>query len=268
MRSGHTSAEAILSSPKPRRYFSSTTGTFMIHKKNLAYTAAVFALAMAMANAAHATRITGAANASVDDITLGSGNGAHFADAMAYSDKNPAKGAAGNTAGFQSAFASDLYGIGAWSLLGKVEGGSVSDVGSDLFSFSFDLGTGKAGTWSITNNSTSKDVTLDLTFAMHASDASTAFLFDEQTLMAGQTVQGTWKIEWLKSGNVPGFSNLALFAREISYSPAALPGSPAAGIPALPVPEPASWAMMLTGLGLIGLCRRRAAQRAPLFTPV
>lgn len=225
----------------------------MYHKKYLRNTAAGLAFGLLLtAGAAHAAKITGVGNASVDDVTLGGGA---IADLLAYSGQNPAAGSAGNSSGFSSAFSGDQYGTGGWSLLGKVEGNKISDVGSDLFSFNFSQGNGKSGTWSITNNSSSKDVLLDLTFAMHASNASTAFLFDEQTILAGQTVQGTWRIEWLKSGNIPGFSNLALFAREVSY----LVPAPAASLPGTPVPEPASWAMMLTGLGLVGFFWRRRA---------
>lgn len=229
----------------------------MSYQKIVTRAAAVVACSLALAGSAHATRITGIGNASVDDVTLGTGAGAQ-ADALAYSDENPAAGPAGNTGGFSTAFSNASFGTGAWSLLGKFDSGGLGDVGGDLFSFGFNVGNGQTGTWSLTNNG-SQDVLLDLTFAMHASNASTAFLFDEQKLLAGQTLQGSWRIEWLKNGNIPGFSNLALFAREVAYTPPV----PAPGA-SLPIPEPSSWAMLLTGLGLVGLVRRRRA--APSFT--
>ncbi len=88
-----------------------------------------------------------------------------------------------------------------------------------------------------------QDVTLDLVFAMHASNHSGAFLFDDQGLVASAVTPGTWKIEWLNNGgNVPDFSNLTLFARDVVTTP---------------VPEPETYALMLAGLGAMGFIARR-----------
>jgi len=79
---------------------------------------------------------------------------------------------------------------------------------------------------------------------MHASNNSGAFLFDDQAVSA--STPGTWKIDWVSNGEqVPIFSNLTLFARDITT----------------PVPEPETYAMLLAGLGAMGFMARR--RKAP-----
>lgn len=181
--------------------------------------------------------------ASADDVALEKAG----ADNFAFSTVNPMQHG-GNTDGFASAFGST--GKDAWSVLGTVDGtGKLTDNAS-LFDFSF-TGTGAtSGTWTITNTSTTSNAVLDLTVAIHASNASTAFLFDNQAVAAGQTLSGTWQVEWLNNGNqVPGFSNLVFFGRDVSTSNVTL----------LPVPEPATLPMVLAGLAVVGTAawRRR-----------
>ncbi|QCP11692.1 PEP-CTERM sorting domain-containing protein [Pseudoduganella umbonata] len=180
-------------------------------------------------------------NASADDVKLEKVG----ADRFAFSAENPMQHG-GNTAGFAGAF-----GTGAWSVLGTVEGtGNLVDKDkNDLFAFSFTGAGSTSGTWTITNTSKATDAVLDLTVAIHASNASTAFLFENQTVAGGQTLNGTWQIEWQNTGgNVPGFSNLVFFGRES-----------AGNVALLPVPEPATLPMVLAGLAVVGTAawRRR-----------
>ena len=155
-------------------------------------------------------------------------------DACVISGVNPQAGANGDTSGFSGTFG------GGWSLLGKVTSGSGSSTldGVD-FTWGFTQTTGTTGTWSLMAD---QDVTLDLVFAMHASNNSGAFLFDDQSLVADAVTPGTWSIHWLNNGgNVPDFSNLTLFARDVTT----------------PVPEPETYALMLAGIGAMGFVARR-----------
>ncbi|UTY58007.1 PEP-CTERM sorting domain-containing protein [Massilia sp. erpn] len=201
------------------------------------------AAAFVLAGAAQAGTI-GAA--SLDDVTLGGSTNAYWSDALNYYGSNP-----GNDANsFAAAFAG--YGSGAWSLLGTAQGNSFTVVNS-AFNYSFSKNAGNQdGTWSITNLGAA--VVLDLAFSMHTGDAGTAFLFDNQVIGAGQTLQGSWKIEWLNNaGKIPNFSNMNLFSRDLGSAAGA---GAAAAIAA--VPEPATWAMFLAGLGGIGLSLKRS----------
>lgn len=178
--------------------------------------------------------------ASRNDVTL---DGA-IADGCDIATVNPAQGANGNTSGF-----SDNFG-GGWSLLSKVTGSSVASKtatasfgGVDYtIKFTETPGSGtKQGTWTINVN---KAVTVDLVFALHASNRSGAFFFDDQVLTSSALGNaGNWTINWYNNGGqVPGFSNLTIFARDQHVSP---------------VPEPETYGMLLAGLGLVGFIARR-----------
>lgn len=202
------------------------------------------AAAFVLAGAAQAGTI-GAA--SLDDVTLGGTATAYWSDALNYYGSNPGSDASS----FAAAFAS--YGNGgAWSLMGTAQGSSFTTVNS-AFSYSFSKDAGnQSGTWAITNLSAAQ-VVLDLAFSMHTGDAGTAFLFDNQVFGAGQTLQGNWKIEWLNNAdNVPNFSNMNLFSRDLSGGAGA-----GGGVTAAAVPEPTTWAMFLVGLCSIGLTLKR-----------
>jgi len=177
--------------------------------------------------------------ASVNDVTLAGDP----ADAFAYaSGWNPHAGPNGDTSGFETVFAP--YGSGAWSLLDKLDSGSgLQNTG--LLTFTFTPPSGTSGAWSITNTSMTSSVTLDLAFAMHAGNQGGGWLFDDQTVLPGQTLNGTWGINWTVgngSGNSPAFSNLTLFARDMVTTP---------------VPEPETYGMLLAGLGVLGMLARR-----------
>jgi len=196
--------------------------------------AAAAACLLAATSAAAATSV---GNTSVDDVTLN----ALDADAYVFADGwNPHAGPAGDTSGFGSGF--DSYGSGSWSLLDRLDLNSGFS-NNGMLHFAFSQLTPNSGTWSVSNVSAS-NVTLDLVYAMHAGDGGAGFLFDDQAIMAGQTLNGTWRIEWFTGANqaYPAFSNVALFGRDLQVTPA---------------PEPAAYAMLLAGLGVLGMAGRR-----------
>lgn len=197
---------------------------------------AVFAAAM-FAAPAYADSI-GAADAT--DVTLAG----EPADDFKWSPGVNPNGAAGSS-GFDGDF-----GPGAWEKIAKYSGnGPMEYVGTgfEMFTFSFAKDPdGKTGDWSITNTDLINSYTLDLVFAIHAGNASGAWLFDDQAIGAGETLTGEWAIQFLNNGgNIPGFSNLTMFARNLD------------SIEEIPVPEPTTWATLALGLGMMGMIRRR-----------
>ncbi|WP_338760093.1 PEP-CTERM sorting domain-containing protein [Massilia sp. METH4] len=205
--------------------------------KMLVKTLAAAAATLAFAVNAHAA----IGSASAADVTLAG----EPADAFAYEQGwNPQSGPNGDTSGFESDFAS--YGVGDWQLLDKYEaGGSFGNAGQLAFTFSGDAGSD--GSWTVTNT-TGTALTLDLVFAVHAGNQGGAWLFDDQTIGAGQTLEGDWEILWTvgqNGNNNPDFSNLTLFARDVS-----------------PIPEPGTYAMLLGGLAVTGFALRRKRKNA------
>jgi hypothetical protein len=196
-----------------------------------------------LAAAAAACLLAGSAfadigTASVNDVTL---NGS-VADAFAYqAGWNPQAGPTGDTSGFGTTF--DSFGIGPWDLLGKKDGSSTfSNTGQLTFTLT---GSGTSGTWTVTNTSATLNAQLDLVFALHAGNQGGAWLFDNQAIAAGQTLNGTWAINWTvgqNGTNHPDFSNATIFGRDLGTTP---------------VPEPATYGMLLAGLGLVGAIARR-----------
>jgi PEP-CTERM motif len=154
-------------------------------------------------------------------------------DACDISFVNPQQGANGNTSGFSGDFG------GGWSLLGKVTGSEGSNILDGVtFTWGFEQTSGTTGTWTL---ETDQNVTLDLVFAMHASNRSGAFLFDDQSVFA--ETPGTWSIHWVNNGGqVPNFSNLTLFARDMTVTA---------------VPEPETYALFAAGLTFVGWASRR-----------
>lgn len=189
--------------------------------------------------AASAFGATTIGNTSLDDVTLDGFD----ADAFVFTAGwNPHAGPNGDTSGFGSTF--DSYGSGTWTLLDKLDmSAGFSNAG--VLQFTFAMASGTGGTWSV-HNTGAANMVLDLVFAMHAGDGGAGFLFDNQGINAGQTLNGNWRVEWF-TGNqqaTPDFSNLALFARDISA-----------------VPEPQAYAMLLAGLVLVGTAARRRKMR-------
>ncbi|WP_229417049.1 PEP-CTERM sorting domain-containing protein [Massilia eburnea] len=202
-----------------------------------------FALAASsMLLAASAFGATTIGNTTADDVMLA----AQAADTFVFTPAwNPQAGPNGDTSGFGTAF--DGYGSsGAWTLLGKNEGGSSTGFGllSGL-NFTFDVGTGTSGTWTVTS-SASQNVALDLVLALKAGNGAGAFLLNNLSINPGQTLSGTWHIDWFTGNNQanPDISNVTVFGRDFD------------GI-STPVPEPGEYAMLLAGLGLIGFVARR-----------
>ena len=185
--------------------------------------------------AASALGATNIGTTSADDVTLGGFDADAYVFAAGW---NPHAGPNGDTSGFGTAF--DAYGSGLWSLLDKYDLNAVFG-NAGVLQFGFAMNSGTTGTWSV-HNTGSANMVLDLVFAMHAADAGAGFLFDNQAINAGQTLNGTWRIEWFTGNNsaYPDFSNLALFAPAVSA-----------------VPEPGEYGMLLAGLAVLGLLARR-----------
>ncbi|WP_426342821.1 PEP-CTERM sorting domain-containing protein [Pseudoduganella sp. S-14] len=185
--------------------------------------------------AASALGATGVGNTSADDVTLGGFDSDAFVFSAGW---NPHAGVNGDTSGFGTAF--DAFGSGAWSLLDKYDlNAGFGNMG--VLQFGFAMNSGTTGNWSV-HNTGAANMVLDLVFAMHAADAGAGFLFDNQAINAGQTLNGTWRSEWFTGANnaYADFSNLALFGRDVSA-----------------LPEPGEYGMLLVGLGMLGLLARR-----------
>jgi hypothetical protein len=198
------------------------------------FTAGLAATLASLVLAASAHAAIGSASAA--DVTLDG----QPADAFAFADGwNPHAGPNGDTSGFGTAF--DTYGTGSWQLLDRADH-SNGFANTGQLNFTLTETTGTMGLWTVTNTSATTIMTLDLVFAIHAGGQGGAWLFDDQTIMPGQTLDGTWQIQWLNNGgNVPDFSNVTIFGRDIVLTP---------------IPEPGEYAMLVAGLGLLALRRR------------
>lgn len=232
--------------------------------------------------------------ATINDVTLGGAS----ATVLSYGNGiNPqSKGPRGGSTGFNTAFSS--YGSGDWTRLAAFgvnadDGAALSSValGSSL-TLTFDKTNGRNGAWTLTNNDALNDVELDLVFAIHTGGGSGAWMFDEQTIGAGQTLSGSWALNLRNNGgNFSGYSNLTVFGRNLDATPAKAkdpidppkdvgpidppkdggpidppkdggPIDPPKGgdtVPTGEVPEPGTWAMFLLGLAALGMARRKRA---------
>ncbi|NYE61157.1 hypothetical protein FHW58_002309 [Duganella sp. 1224] len=190
----------------------------------------------------------GPGHSGAGDVTLSSQPSSAFALVQGQ-QINPVQ----SNAGFATQFATPSQTpANGWTLAGTVEkdnGMAFSDkVVGDGLSFSLSKATGSDvnGTWSVSNSS-SKNTTLDLVLSFHAGNNVGSFLFNDLTINAGQTMNGTWLIQWLNNANsansVPAFSNVAFYTGSFSQTAA--------------VPEPSTYAMLLGGLALMGYVARR-----------
>lgn len=187
------------------------------------------AVAAAPAQAASCTGVS-LGTSSTSDFTLGGVD----SSACVISTVNPDQGPNGNSSGFSPS----PFGTG-WTLLAKMTSStSPKSLGGVSYDWGINFGTTKNGGWSF---GADQSVKLDLVIAMHASNRSGAFLFDDATFIANQSEQGTWIINWLNNGgNRPDYSNSSLWVRDVTV-----------------VPEPGTYALMLAGLGTVGLLARR-----------
>ncbi|MDT3678250.1 MAG: hypothetical protein ROZ64_05365 [Burkholderiaceae bacterium] len=177
---------------------------------------------------------------STADATLSLNGGAATAsDACNLSDQ----GSGGNTSGtLLGGYYSPTYGSGDFT---QVSNGVVIN-GITFTSITFDSA---AGTWAFTWSG--GPASLDLALAIHASDRTGSFLFNDRTLVADASGNGTWVINWLNNGGqVPGFSNFGFWARTGSGD---VPG---------PNPTPVPGTALLLGLGLAGLGLRARMRRS------
>jgi hypothetical protein len=220
---------------------------------------AALCTSLLFATSAHATW---GGNTAKSDVKL---NGA-AADAVDYAFLVNPQGifaTKGGSGGFASDFA--LYGSKqGWTSIAAF--GSHADnnvaittnkLGTNL-TFTFDKTDSRHGSWTMSNNDAKNNVKLDLVFAMYGGVGSSAFLFDNETIGAGATSNGSWTFNALNLfGSKAGYENLTIFARDVSKT--------AFEVPTTPVPEPETYAMLLAGLGLVGFMARRRTAAQPLF---
>ena len=205
--------------------------------------------AIMAAGAAHAASHPGPGSSSASDVKLSTDAADKFL-LIQSSNINPIQ----STAGFASQFAAaSLTAANGWTLAETVQSDNgvltlTDKAALDGLSFSFTQAANHTtGTWSVTNTNLTKNTTVDLTLSFHAGNNVGSFLFDNQAVSAGQTLTGTWAIKWLNNANsassIPLFSNVGIYTGQRSLTSA--------------VPEPATYGMMLAGLGLVGFVARR-----------
>jgi hypothetical protein len=148
---------------------------------------------------------------------------------------------------------------GEWDAIGAFKGSSTTEAFKQVttpLDFDFFMTTDKSGTWSVKNSSDTHNITLDLVFAMHAGNNSGAWLFNSSTILAGETLDGTWIQRLLNGGgNAAGFSNVTFFARNLIATKITVPADSTTD-----VPEPATLGTLMLGLGMIGFMARRRKQ--------
>lgn len=140
-----------------------------------------------------------------------------------------------------------------WVLLGKdTDKSFASFMGVE---FNLDTSGSKSGTWSLsafdTNGLEGLNVPmeLDLVVVLKASNRYATYFFDDMVLDGSNA--GTWSIGFTNhGGQVPDLSYFGVYVRIDEDG----------GIPA--IPEAHTYALMLVGLGLVGLAARRRARRA------
>lgn len=139
-----------------------------------------------------------------------------------------------------------------WTLLAKDSDKSfASFMGVD---FKLDASGHTSGGWSLLATDTNGleglnlPMELDLVVVLKASNRYAAYFFDDAVLDGSDG--GTWSVAFTNhGGQVPDLSYLGLYVRIDEDG----------GIPA--IPEAHTYALMLVGLGLVGLAARRRARR-------
>lgn len=108
-----------------------------------------------------------------------------------------------------------------------------------------------SGTWTL--SWAGGPANLDLVLAIHAANRSGLFFFDDRGLSSSSNGTGSWTIHWLNNGGqVPGFSNLTVWARA---GAGCIPGAP--GCLDLSIPEPGAATLLGVGGLLAGMALRR-----------
>jgi hypothetical protein len=118
-------------------------------------------------------------------------------------------------------------------------------------SFTFSMATGANGTWFLTglnDNMRPRDVVLVLT----NNDGTSAYLFDHTTFLKNEGMGGTWSVNWGEDGTPSALTKASIYMRESTDT--------IGGGGDSDVPEPASMAVMLAGIGLMGLTRRKRSR--------
>lgn len=199
--------------------------------------------------------------ASTDDATLSMNGGpANESDACHVSTL----GSGGNTSGTLLA---DAFGGADFTRIAKLgESPDPAFLGINFTLTATGATSGStSGTWTLAW--TGGPANLDLVFAIHASNRTGSFLFDDVPLVADASGTGTWKIEWLNNGGqVPGFSNLTVWARQ-GDGPLPCTGpdcdpEPCTGPDCDPVQVPEPGTLSILGLGALALAARVRRRKA------
>lgn len=191
--------------------------------------------------------------ASTSDATLALNGGAAVASDACYVTVGTAQGGNVNAGQLNTWFADSS--TGSFMQIAKLEKLNASASGS-YGGINFTLTPHPAGyngntdpTWDLIWSG--GPATLDLVLAVHASDASGAFFFNDRDFAADCTGTGVWHITWLNGGDkVPGFSNMTLWARAGNGSNDNEPG------PGGNLPLPGTALLLRAGMLAAGLRRK------------